>query len=40
MLKRENAIIKFHQMDVIEIRKQRSQTGGRKINKDIMQDRS
>lgn len=40
MLRRENAIIKLHQMNVIEIRKQCSQAGGRKINKDIMQDQS
>lgn len=33
MLKKEITIIKFHQVDVIEIRKQLLHTGGRKINK-------
>lgn len=35
MLKREITVIKFDQMDVIEIRKQLLHTGGRKINTDM-----
>lgn len=35
MLKNEITMIKFHQIDVTEIRKQLLRTGDRKINKDV-----
>lgn len=35
MLKNEITMVKLHQMDVTEIRKQPLHTGGRKINKDM-----